>query len=77
MKDKQEQIGGTHYEVMKIQPIDYIMANGLDFCQGSVCKYISRYRNKGKDEDIKKIIHFCKIILSKEFGYTQDELKSL
>lgn len=32
------QPGGSHYIGQKIQPIEYIIANGLDFCQGNVIK---------------------------------------
>ena len=40
------QIGGEHYKVLEIQPVEYIMANQLDFCSGNVIKYISRFRRK-------------------------------
>jgi len=34
------QVGGDHYKKKAIQPIEYIMANDLDFCEGNVVKYI-------------------------------------
>ena len=40
------QEGGTHYKKYAIQPIEYIHANKLDFFQGSVVKYITRFRDK-------------------------------
>ena len=30
------QHGGTHYKDLKIEPVEYIHANGLDFFQGNV-----------------------------------------
>ena len=41
--DRQE--GGDHYK-LKIQPYHFIMANGLNFFQGNVIKYIVRYLKK-------------------------------
>lgn len=65
---EQKQIGGTHYEEMKIQPIDYIIANNLPFCESNVVKYISRHASKNGAEDIRKAIHYCKMILKYEYG---------
>lgn len=71
------QVGGSHYKDMEIQPIEYIMKNKLDFPQGSIVKYISRYRKKNKDEDVKKVIHFAVLILQLEYGYTDEQISSL
>ena len=38
--DKQE--SGTHYKDKGIQPIVYIHANNLGFCEGNVVKYVTR-----------------------------------
>ncbi len=46
------QIGGDHYAKCAIQPIDYIMANRLDYLQGNVIKYVTRYKNKNGVEDL-------------------------
>lgn len=43
-----------HYTHMEIEPIEFIMANNLDFCQGNVIKYVCRYRSKGGIEDLRK-----------------------
>lgn len=52
-----EQIGGNHYKMMKIQPIVLITRTDCDFLQGSIIKYISRYKNKNGKEDIEKAKH--------------------
>ncbi len=65
-----EQVGGSHYRKFKIQPIEYIQANGLSFLAGNVCKYITRYKDKGGLEDIKKVIHYCQLIAEFEYGAT-------
>ena len=36
-----------HYKKKSIQPIEYIMANEMDFCEGNVVKYITRWKDKG------------------------------
>ena len=63
------QVGGSHYKDCKIQPIDYIMENNLTFCEGNALKYITRHRRKGEGaRDIEKVIHYCELILEKDYG---------
>lgn len=64
----QSQVGGTHYKYLKIQPIEFIYANGLDFLQGNIIKYATRHKNKNGAEDVKKIIHYAELILKLEYG---------
>jgi hypothetical protein len=48
-----------HYQYSPIQPIDVIDAWELDFYLGSVIKYISRFKKKGKPlEDLEKALWF-------------------
>ena len=63
----QEQVGGNHYKQFKIQPIEYIHANGMDFLSGNIVKYASRHRFKNGAEDVKKIIHYAQLILELEY----------
>ena len=63
--DKQE--GGNHYKDNAIQPIVYIHANGLGFCEGNVVKYITRHKEKNGAEDIRKVIHYCELLLELEY----------
>lgn len=62
------QVGGKHYKDMKIQPIEYIFANKLDFMSGNVVKYISRHPSKGGAADVRKAIHYCELILEMVYG---------
>jgi len=57
------QVGGSHYKDMPLQPIEYILANNLGFCEGNIVKYITRYKAKGGAEDIKKVIHYAQLLL--------------
>lgn len=61
------QIGGEHYRKMKIQPIEFIHANNLDFLQGNVVKYITRHRDKNGAADVRKALHYCQLILELEY----------
>ena len=43
-----------HYTQGGIEPIDFITANNMSFCQGNVVKYVTRYSYKNGIEDLKK-----------------------
>lgn len=60
------QVAGDHYKRLKIQPVEYIHANNLGFFEGSVIKYITRWRDKGGVEDLKKAKHFIDLLLELE-----------
>lgn len=64
------QIAGSHYKDMAIQPIEFIAKNNLDFLQGNVIKYISRHKSKNGAEDVRKALHYCRLILELEYGET-------
>lgn len=69
MSAKDKQISGEHYRSLKIQPVDYIEENKLTFSEGAVVKYITRHRFKNGAEDIRKAIHFCQLILERDYGF--------
>ena len=60
------QIGGSHYKDKAIQPIEYIHANGLGFCEGNVVKYVSRWKEKGGVADLEKARHYLDILIQLE-----------
>jgi hypothetical protein len=62
-----KQEGGSHYKNMKIQPIEFITANDLGFIEGCVVKYICRHADKNGAEDIRKIIHYCELLLQTKY----------
>lgn len=62
--DTQE--GGDHYKLMKIQPVEYILANNIGFAEGSIIKYVSRWKNKNGIQDLKKARHFLDILIEQE-----------
>ena len=62
--EKQE--GGNHYKGYSIQPIEYIHANNIPFAEGSVIKYVTRWRDKNGVADLKKAIHFLELLIELE-----------
>jgi hypothetical protein len=60
------QVDGDHYKQFKIQPIEFILANDLDYIQGNVIKYICRYKFKGGVKDLEKIKHYVDILISEQ-----------
>ena len=65
--NERKQVGGNHY-LMPIEPVDYIMKNGLDYLHGNVIKYISRHRFKNGKEDLLKAIHYIEMIIEREYN---------
>ena len=61
------QIEGNHYKKLKIQPVEYIHANSLGFCEGSVIKYVTRWRSKGGIKDLEKAKHFIELLIEMEY----------
>lgn len=59
---KTTQVGGTHYEVMAVQPWSAMKAwmtpgEYAGYHVGTVVGYLSRHKKKGRLEDLKKALH--------------------
>lgn len=57
------QVGGGHYKDMKIQPVEFITANNLDFLSGCIIKRICRWREKDGLKDLEKIKHEVDLLI--------------
>ena len=60
------QVAGSHYKGKRIQPVEYIAANNLNFLEGCIVKRITRWRNKGGTgcfEDLEKIKHEIDLLM--------------
>ncbi len=57
------QVGGDHYSKYPIQPTEYIIKNNLNFCEGNVIKYVTRWKDKGGVEDLKKARHYLDMLI--------------
>ena len=64
----EEQVGGKHYRSMKIQPAEIINENKLLFAEGNAIKSICRHSAKGKEQDIRKAIHYLEMILERDYN---------
>lgn len=51
-----------------IEPVEYIHKNKLDFFQGNVVKYITRFREKNGLEDLRKAKTYIDLLIEKEYG---------
>ena len=65
------QVGGDHYSKRAIQPIEFIAANDLNFMEGSIVKYIVRWRDKGGFQDLEKIKQYVDLLIEMENKYVK------
>ncbi len=53
-----------HYAIGDVEPIDLIIAQNMDFLQGNLIKYSSRFPHKGSAiNDLNKVIDYAKRII--------------
>lgn len=62
MSANNNQVGGLHYQ-KAIQPWDYIIANNMGYLEGNIIKYISRYKDKNKMQDLLKAKHYLEKLI--------------
>lgn len=66
------QVAGGHYKGKRIQPVEYISANNLNFLEGCIVKRITRWRDKPakeRFEDLEKIKHEVDLLIEMERKY--------
>jgi hypothetical protein len=61
-----EQVAGSHYKDLAIQPAEFIHKNGIGYMEGAVIKYLTRWRNKNGVEDLKKARHYLDLLIEME-----------
>lgn len=66
MSANEIQVAGTHYKSQAIQPWDYIIANEIPYMEGNVIKYVSRWRDKGGVDDLRKAQHYLQKLIEVE-----------
>ena len=62
------QVGGNHYQTMKIQPAEFINKNEMKFAEGNAIKYICRHVNKGGLQDLQKAKHYIDMIIERDYA---------
>ena len=70
-KPSSQQVDGSHYKDMIIQPSEYCQKNKLGFMESSAIKYVSRHPKKNKEADVRKAIHCLQLLLEFEYGVTE------
>jgi hypothetical protein len=73
MKAYDKQVGGSHYKKMKIQPMQYSMANELDACQHTAIKYITRHEDKAGKKDLYKSLHTVLLLIEEKYEWTNSD----
>ena len=63
------QVGGDHYNKMRIQPAEYCYANDIGKLEGDVIAYVSRWKAKNGLEDLRKAKHTLEILIDLETRY--------
>lgn len=62
------QIGGDHYKRFEIQPVEFIVKNGLGFIEGNIIKYVCRHEFKGGVNDLHKAMHYIDLLIELKYG---------
>ena len=63
MKANDIQVAGDHYKKLPIQAWDFIAANNIGFFEGNAIKYLTRWRDKGGVEDLRKAKHYIEKLI--------------
>ena len=62
--EKINSISPQHYSKYKIEPIDFIQANDLGFCEGNVIKYVLRHKDKDGLQDLLKAKQYIEFLIN-------------
>jgi len=62
-----EQIAGTHYKDMAIQPIEFCQRNRLGYAESLAIKYLCRHGKKNGRQDLQKAIHCIQLLMEMEY----------
>ena len=70
--EDEEVTNPKHYDRVGfgIQPLEYITANELDFLEGNIIKYVSRYPHKGGVNDLLKARTYLEKLIEREVEKT-------
>lgn len=61
-----EQVGGSHYRDMAMQPWVFNIINKLPPTEAHIVEYICRWRKKGGILDLEKIQQYCQMLIDHE-----------
>ena len=70
MSAKDKQVGGSHYKVLPVEPIEIIGAmidaGFWKWCDANAAKYLFRWRLKNGIQDLKKARHYIDLLIEHE-----------
>ena len=66
LHENEEVTNPKHYVGLGISPLEYITANELDFLEGNVVKYVTRYPHKGGVNDLLKARTYLEKLIERE-----------
>lgn len=55
--------GPGHYKDKPMQPWDFIVSNDLGYLEGNIVKYITRWKQKGGVENLRKAKHYIEKLI--------------
>jgi len=64
LKWREEDPTDPEYYHLPIEPREYIVANNLGWCEGNIVKYVSRWRQKGGIDDLKKARNYIDFLVN-------------
>ena len=64
----EQQVGGNHYERLKVEPIKVFAAFNFNWFQGEILKYVSRFQFKNGEQDLCKAIHISSMAVDLKVG---------
>ena len=67
MSALETQEGGQHYKDYIIQPIEFIHANSIPYCEANIIKYVMRHKRKNGVQDLLKAKHYIDILIELEY----------
>ena len=66
LHENEEVTNPKHYVGLGITPLEYITANELDFLEGNIIKYVTRYPHKGGVNDLLKARTYLEKLIERE-----------
>jgi hypothetical protein len=76
MSANDTQISGNHYKGKPLQVWDFVAANNLGYFEGNIIKYVSRWKDKGGVDDLRKAKHYIEKLIELE-THVKDESKTI
>jgi len=67
-KMNENQVGGNHYEALKVEPVKVFAAFNFNWFQGEILKYVSRFQRKNGEQDLNKAIHISQMAVDLKVG---------